>query len=220
MSSSNGAGWRSPICAIPVEHLDPIQRGTLAYTWKGVPCLKNPFDLAIYAQLLWRARPQTIIEIGSNAGGSAIWFADMLAAQGIPGRVISIDINLPDPSVQHAAVEFRRGDALQLGDALSSDEMRRLPRPLFVVEDSAHLYEVSLACLQFFDQWLNVGEYICVEDGIITSFDVQERYHGGPTRALEEFLAERGGRYEIDAGLCDYFGYNATWNTNGFLRRV
>src|SRR3979490_2707872 len=30
------------------------------------------------------------------------------------------------------------------------------------------------------------------------------RYDGGPVRAVEEFLAERPGRYEIDTRFCDF----------------
>src|SRR5207237_10311735 len=45
--------------------LDTIQRGTMAYTYKGIPALKNPFDWAVYPMLVWEKRPQTIIEIGS-----------------------------------------------------------------------------------------------------------------------------------------------------------
>src|SRR5258708_34070910 len=45
-------------------------------------------------------------------------------------------------------------------------------------------------------------------------------YEGGPLRAIHDFLARTGGRYEGDRGLCDYFGRNVTWNVDGYLRRV
>ncbi|MGH8647594.1 MAG: hypothetical protein ACREX4_25275, partial [Gammaproteobacteria bacterium] len=45
-------------------------------------------------------------------------------------------------------------------------------------------------------------------------------YESGPNRAVEHFLAERGGAYEIDAALCDLFGHNVTYNPNGWLKRV
>ena len=61
---------------LPYELLMKIQQGTMAYRHRGVPLLKNPFDLALYPLLLERARPRTLIEIGSYSGGSALWFAD------------------------------------------------------------------------------------------------------------------------------------------------
>jgi len=210
---------RSPISSLPAVYLDGIQRGTLQFSWKGAPCYKNPFDLALYSLLLWRQRPGTIIEIGTHSGGSALWFADQAQALGLKTRIISIDIN-PFTAFSDPRISFRGCDARTLHKALPDAEMNALPRPLLVIEDASHDYEVSLASLRFFDHCMRSGEYVCVEDGIVDSFGVQERHQGGPNRAVKEFLAEAGDRYEIDAGYCDYFGYNVTWNTNGYLKRV
>lgn len=38
--------------------------------------------------------------------------------------------------------------------------------------------------------------------------------------AVEAFLEQNAASYEIDRGLCDYFGRNVTWNVNGYLRRL
>ena len=48
----------------------------------------------------------------------------------------------------------------------------------------------------------------------------EDRYDGGPLRAIRDFLARSGGRFEVDRSLCDYFGHNVTWNVDGYLRRV
>jgi cephalosporin hydroxylase len=45
------------------------------------------------------------------------------------------------------------------------------------------------------------------------------RYANGPARAIAEFLAARGGDYEIDERYCDQSGFNVTENPNGYLRR-
>jgi cephalosporin hydroxylase len=74
--------------------------------------------------------------------------------------------------------------------------------------------------LEFFDPWLRLGEYIVIEDGILSDMRVADLYDGGPLRAIDEFLAENAGRYEIYRGLCDCFGRNVTWNVNGYVRRL
>lgn len=200
---------------IPYDLLMKIQQGTMAYQYRGVPMLKNPFDLALYPLLLERAQPQTLIEIGSHRGGSAMWFADQR-----PGmNVISIDLE-PPSDIAHPAVRFLRGDALRLGEILTPELMQSLERPLLVVEDSSHFAGVTTAVLDFFDRWLAPGEFIVIEDGILTAMRVADAYDGGPLRAIHEFLARTGGRYEIDRTLCDYFGTNVTWNVDGWLRRV
>jgi len=98
--------------------------------------------------------------------------------------------------------------------------MNAVTRPLMVVEDSSHLSGTTASVLEFFDPWLRSGEYIVIEDGILSDMRVGDLYDGGPLRAIEQFLAKRGDRYEIDRGLCDYFGRNVTWNVNGYLRRL
>jgi len=196
---------------IPYELLMKIQQGTMAYSYRGVPMLKNPFDLALYPLLLERTAPRTLIEIGSHRGGSAMWFADQR-----PGmRVISID--LQPPELEHPNVQFLQGDALRLGDVL---DMQSIERPLLVVEDSNHLADTTAAVLDFFDRRLHAGESIVIEDGILTAMRVADSYGGGPLRAIHEFLARTGGRYEIDRTFCDWFGTNVTWNVDGYLRRV
>lgn len=201
--------------SLPYELLMKIQGGTMAYRYRGLPLLKNPFDLAIYPLLLERASPRTLIEIGSYAGGSAHWFADQLPE----GKVLSIDVHPPQGS-HHPRVEFLEGDAADLGGVLTAAVMRSLRRPLLVVEDSSHMAAATTAVLNFFDEWLASGEYIVVEDGILTAMRSAAAYGGGPLQAIHEFLDHNPGRYEIDRSLCDYFGPNMTWNVDGYLRRI
>jgi cephalosporin hydroxylase len=203
---------------LPKNLLNSIQRGTLAYTYKGIPTFKNPFDWALYPKLLWEERPRTVIEIGSNLGGSAAWLADTMRAFGLPCQIHSIDINkvtdlrLPD-------VIFHQGDANLLERSLSQDFMRSLARPLLVIEDSSHEMATTLAVLNFFHNWLVPGEYIIIEDGIITDMGDAAMYGGGPRAAVEHFLGRYASEYEVDSRYCDWFGENVTWNVNGFLRR-
>ncbi|MEZ6029995.1 MAG: CmcI family methyltransferase [Hyphomonadaceae bacterium] len=204
---------------MPLDQLNAIQKGTMSYEWKGIPCLKNPFDMALYQRLLWEQKPRTLIEIGSNKGGSAVWFADIAEILGLKMNVISVDI-VPVDGVRRKRVEFRVGDGRQLEAVFSGRELQALPRPLLIVEDASHDYDQSLATLRFFDPVMRCGEYIVIEDGIIEAMQAADRYQGGPSKAIDEFLEEAAGRYAIDTAYCDYFGYNVTWNTNGYLRRL
>jgi cephalosporin hydroxylase len=206
-----GSGLAGPL-------LDSIQRGHLNYTYKGIPTLKNPFDWALYPMLLWEVRPQTIIEVGSNRGGSALWLADTMHAFRLPVQVHSIDLN-PVTDLAAPDVTFHRGDATRLDDILSPEFMHQLPRPLLVIEDADHQRDTSLAVLSFFHQWLQPGEYIIIEDGIVTELGLAESFGGGPQVALAAFLDKHAGYYDIDARYCDFFGKNVTYAVNGFLRR-
>lgn len=204
---------------LPAAALASIQAGTMRYTYKGVPCLKNPFDLSLYTRLICELQPRTVIEVGSAAGGSALWFADALRSHGIAGTVLSLDLN-PVLTVSDQMVTFLSGDALRLGDVLTEDLMNTVARPLLVIEDAAHTLECTAAVLSFFARYLRRGEYIVIEDGIVNDLEgpVYEAYENGPNRAIVQFLQQHPD-FDIDTAYCDYYGHNFTWCTNGYLFR-
>lgn len=48
--------------------------------WHGVDTLISPPDAAIFSALLWEHRPALLVEIGTECGGSALFFASILRA--------------------------------------------------------------------------------------------------------------------------------------------
>ncbi len=206
--------------ALPPDALAAIQAGVLVTRYRGVALYKDPFSLALYQGVLGELRPGTIIEIGAKHGGSALWFADQMAAQGLTPRVLSLDIEAP-PELSDPRITFVQGDALALGEVLTAEVLDALPRPWIVVEDSAHTQDTTTAALEFFDAYLAPGDLIVVEDGVLADLPdpFYARYEDGPNRAVEAFLTTHGDRYEIDADLCDRYGHNVTWAPNGWLRR-
>ena len=192
-----------------------------ASRYRGREFLKSPFDVVLYLQLIDRLRPRTVFEIGTKEGGSALWFADTLAAYGIDAEVITID-KVPPAAIEDERVRALTGDALRLDEVLGAEALDRVARPLLVVEDSAHTFEACSAVLEFFDRHLQPGDYIVVEDGNAAympdpAYDV---YGDGPNRAVAGFIETRGEAYAVDESLCDHFGYNVTWSPNAWLQRL
>lgn len=204
---------------LPRDTLLSIQKGSMSYSYRGVPMIKNPFDLALYPILIWNLKPRTIIEIGSKDGGSALWLGDMMNNFGIDGHIYSIDI-VKITSLEHPRVTFIEGDGRALSATLTPEFMNTIVRPLLVIEDADHAYETSKYVLEFFHPYLKSEEYIVIEDGIISDLRQDVSYNNGPHKALKEFLANHPDEYEIDSHYCDYFGYNLTWCTNGFLKKL
>jgi len=204
--------------AIPTPLLLSIQEGTSRYEHEGVTCVKDPFDLALYTMLISRLRPLTIVEIGSFHGGSAKWFATQLRGMQIPGHVYSLDLEKVE-GVTDSAVDFLQGDVHHLEQSPLPTLLSDRRGPLLVVEDGPHTYNGSLAALRFFHPYLTPGDYIVVEDGNVGHLG-KASFQDGPNRAVREFLAEFPGQYEVDLEICDFYGTNVTWNTDGYLRRV
>jgi cephalosporin hydroxylase len=210
---------RSWHTSMPFEPLSRLQNSLHNHQYRGVEMLKNPFDMALYPRLIWELKPRTIIEIGSKSGGSALWMGDLLNTFGIDGHILSVDIVRVD-QVSHPRVTFLEGNGRKLGEVLDEQMLKGLPRPWLVIEDADHEYETSIEVLKFFHPWLQPGEYIVVEDGIISDLSQIPDCNSGPHRALKEFLPNHAEEYEIDSAYCDFFGYNVTWCTNGWLRKT
>jgi cephalosporin hydroxylase len=199
---------------------ESIQQGIMSYTYRGVPMLKCPFDLALYMQAIWDIKPKTILEFGSKAGGSALWLADVLANFGLHDCILrSYDIHpvtaLKDPRITFAKIDVSRPQDFIEGSALDA-----LPRPMLVIDDASHQYSHVLTLMGFLHPHLRQGDYLIIEDGIVSHFGTDERYEGGPLRAIREFLAAHGDFYAVDRNRCDTFGKNVTWNVEGYLRRI
>src|SRR5438874_635348 len=108
----------------------------------------------------------------------------------LPFHIQSIDINkvtdleIPD-------VTFHQGDARNLERTLLPEILEKAPRPFLVIEDSDHQSQTVLSVLRLFDKWIEPGEYIIVEDGIVAPMGDAQAYGGGPHAAIVRFLGER-----------------------------
>ena len=200
------------------SQLESYQRGVMNYRYRDLPCFKSPLDIAIYMRLLWSARPATLFEIGSKAGGSALLFRDLMRAFELDCRIVSID--LAPPGVAIDGVEFLAGDVLALGDVFERHGLYSCSRPWLAIEDSAHSLAGCTAALRFFAATLHDGEHLVVEDGVLADLGMAGRYGGGPNEAIAEFFRDHPLVFEISTEFCDMFGNNATYNPNGYLRRT
>jgi cephalosporin hydroxylase len=171
--------------------------------WRGMPLMKNVFDFAMYPMLIAELKPRSIFEVGSGLGASAAWFADSLAALGIPGSVHSVD--LVKAKIEHPCVTFHQGDCSEPERLFDPELLRSAPHPWLVVEDAHH--NVT-AVLEHFPKFLLPGDYLVVEDS-----DVKRE-------ALRRFLGAQPGNYLVDTKFTDNFGRNATCAADSIFARI
>jgi len=88
-----------------------------------------------------------------------------------------------------------------------------------VIEDGSHTYDDVRDALQMFQNLVTSNSYFIVEDGILDKLGWKKKYNGGPNKAIKEFI-DKNYDYIIDRKWCDMFGINATFNTNGFLKKI
>ncbi|HEX5130488.1 MAG TPA: CmcI family methyltransferase [Usitatibacter sp.] len=189
-------------------------------TWHGVRTLKLPTDIWNYQEILFEHRIEHVIETGTRHGGSAVFFAETLAARGAKGPVVSIDV---DGLMNHAGV--RPGIHFLLGDSASAAMLDRafglLPTergPLFLTLDSDHSRDHVLRELRAWVPRLRTGDYLVVEDTIVNNHPVRPQHGPGPMEAVRDFLAEAPGLLVHDRAREAKFG--ATFAPRGHYVRA
>lgn len=209
-------------------------------SYAGVLLCKFPEDLRTYEHLLWTSAPDTVIEIGTQHGGSALWFRDRLRAlrgyrriEG-PPQVISIDIDQSRARAKLAAVDPSFADEIELveGDVTDPalpEQVAALVRPAarcIVVEDSAHVGTTTRAALEGFARFVPAGGFFVVEDGFVDLEEMRppQRLIGdvtlprGVLPALREWLeTPQGAQFTVRRDL-ELYGFSS--NPRGFLQRV
>ena len=197
-------------------------------SYAGVPLSKFPEDLRVYEHLLWLDAPDTVIEIGTQWGGSALWFRDRLAALRAYGRiareptVISVDLAQDVSRRTIAQAGNTAHITLVEGDVADPEVAEHVAGLIgercFVVEDSAHTYETTRAALQHYARFVPAGGFMVVEDGCVD--DERLRLAGWPRGvlpALNAWLATAAGaaftvRRDLEL-------YGVTCHPSGYLQR-
>jgi cephalosporin hydroxylase len=200
--------------------------------YAGVRLLKFPEDLRAYEHLIWASRASVVIELGARFGGSALWFRDRLRTlqtYGLIERplVLSIDIDpdlaregvlKADPS--SAGIEVIGGDVTdpELPDRVA--ELVPDGASCLVIEDSAHVYDTTLAALQGFTRFVQPGGFFVVEDGCVDIDELRLKpdWPRGVLPALTDWLATDQGRAFTVREDLELYGISC--HPSGFLQRV
>ncbi len=183
-------------------------------TYFGVTALKSPMDFWVYQEIIFDMRPDVIIEIGNNQGGSTLALAHLCDLLGT-GKIIGLDIShekIPEIVSQHPRITLIEGDACS-----SFSKVKQLISEkdrVLIIEDSSHTYENTLNVLNTYSTLTKSGDYFIVEDTIC--------YHGlevgpqpGPYEAVEKFISENDS-FEIDRTKESFL---ITWNPKGYIKR-
>ncbi len=200
--------------------------------YAGVPLVKFPEDLRTYEHLIWLARPDVVIEIGTYGGGSALWFRDRLrtlAAYGHIGRphVVSVDLDMSqartllERSDPRYAEEITLVEADILDPVLPARVEALLPASArcLVIEDSAHVYDTTWAALSGFAAFVPPGGFFVVEDGCtdVEEMRLAENWPRGVLPAVRDWLrTPEGEDFTVRRDL-ELYGFSC--HPEGFLQR-
>ena len=133
--------------------------------YRGVRTLKLPLDMWNYQEIIFENNLHWVVETGTRHGGSALFFADLLAAANREGGVVSIDVT--HEALDRAATSQPRIRFL-IGDSASEEMVKQVaalipPRRqggLLLMLDSDHTAAHVMRELALWVPQLRTGDYL------------------------------------------------------------
>jgi cephalosporin hydroxylase len=195
--------------------LGHLKQGTWDRTyWMGVPIEKCPSDMWVYQELLFRIRPQLIIETGTRHGGSALFFAQMCDLLG-SGEVVTVDIVRGMHFPRHPRLTYLTGSSTdpQIVEQVRARAVGK--SPVFVILDSDHSYQHVINEMRLYHPLVTPGSYMVVEDTNVNGHPVLPEHGPGPMEAVHAFMTDNH-EFQVDRD-CEH--HLLTMHPYGWLRK-
>lgn len=215
------------------------------FDWAGLPIIQYPQDMVGFQELVWKVRPDLIIETGIARGGSLALSASLLALldycdaaaagtildpKASARRVLGIDIDIR--AHNREAIErhpLSHKISMIQGSSIAEEtiaEVREFAagfERVLVCLDSNHTHDHVLAELEGYAPLVTAGSYCLVFDTLVEElpigFFADRPWNVGdnPMTAVREYLARDSG-FEVDREIERKL--QITVAPGGFLRRL
>jgi len=182
------------------------------FKWLGLPIIQFPQDIVGLQEIIWKIKPELIIETGIARGGSLIFSASMLQLIG-RGIVLGIDIDIRKENklkiLKHPLskrIKMIEGSSIDKTVITKVNKIAKNKKNILVILDSNHTHDHVLSELKAYSKLVKKGSYVIVFDTIIE--DIPNKYSkklingdwnkkDNPKTAVHEFLKENK-RFKID----------------------
>lgn len=171
-----------------------------SFSWLGRPIIQLPEDMIRIQEVIYRVRPDVIIETGIAHGGSLIFYAGLCKLMEA-GRVIGIDIEIRPHNREaieaHALypyITMVEGSSVDAGVVRKVGSLVQPGETVLVILDSNHTKAHVLEELDAYAPLASVGSYIVATDGIMEKVCGAPRTHpdwtwNNPRQAALEFTS-------------------------------
>lgn len=179
------------------------------FNWLGRPIIQYPQDILAIQEIIWKVKPDIIIETGIAHGGSLILSASILEIIG-KGKVVGVDIDIRkhnkeeiEKHVLKKRIKMINGSSIDKNIVKEIHKIVKNKKKIMVILDSNHTHEHVLKELELYSPLVTKNSYLVVFDTIIedmpeNSFSDRPWGKGNnPKTAVWEFL-KNNNRFEID----------------------
>ena len=195
--------------------------------WLGVPVIQTPEDLVLMQELIFKVKPDFIIETGIAHGGGLIYYASLMELLG-KGKAIGIDIEIREHNRKvieahplSKRVEIIEGDSV--AEKTIQEIRKRIPKnsKVIVCLDSSHFRDHVLRELELYQDFIIPGCYIVVFDTITSKMAemkiADKKYiNNSPKEAVDAFL-KLNDNFKIDKQFNKLY---ISYNSNGYVKRI
>lgn len=211
------------------------RRYSYTFSWMGRPIIQLPEDMIRMQEVFHQVRPTLVVETGVAHGGSLIFYASLLKAMDIPGRIVGIDVEVREENRRaiedHPLASFIE---LEIGSSVGADLVSRVAARrktddrVLVILDSDHSYAHVAAELESYHGLVTPGSYIVATDGLMRDLHDVPRGQAGwerdnPACAAEDF-ASRHPEFVLEQPAWPFnestLSRNVTHWPSAWLRRV
>lgn len=211
-----------------VEYSDRYRYG-YNWTWMDLPIIQMPEDIVLTQELLWKLKPDYVIELGIAWGGSLAMYAASMELAG-KGQVIGIDITIPKHNAE-AIMSCPVSSRISLieGSSIDKDLFKgvasKIPKnsTVMMVLDSNHAHDHVYDELNLWSPLVQAGSYIIVSDTVVEHIPAQEHRPrpwgpgNNPGTAALKFLRENP-RFTSENSYSDRAV--ASFNPAGYLKAL
>lgn len=197
-------------------------------TWLGRPIIQLPPDIVALQEVIWRTKPDVIVETGVAHGGSLVLAASILELVGGTGKVIGVDVEIRahnrEAIEKHrlaGRIELVEGDSI--ADTTLAEVRSRIPAGsrVMVALDSNHTEAHVAAELDAYGDLVTPECYLVAHDGAqLWVWDIPRAApHWAtdhPLTAISNFLAGHD-EFTVDE-QCTVHGI--TSSPSGYLLRL
>lgn len=199
------------------------------FTWMGRPIIQYPQDMIAMQEIIWRLKPDLIIETGIAHGGSLIYYASLLELIG-KGEVLGVDIDIR--AHNKAEIEshpmFKRITMIE-GSSVIQETIDKVAafakdkKTVLVSLDSNHTHEHVMQELEMYAPFVTTNSYLVAFDTIVE--DLPNDYMPGrpwrqgdnPKTAVWEFLKNHP-EFETDKAIDNKLLISVA--PEGYLKKV
>jgi cephalosporin hydroxylase len=148
------------------------------FDWLGVPSIQFPSDLMVLQEIIFKTKPDVIIETGVAHGGTLLFYSSILNLIKKNFQVIGVDIKVKVANRKKIMALKNLSKKIKLFEASSTDQIffKKIQRiaknkRVMVILDSNHTHDHVLAELKMYSNLIKKNDYLIVMDTITEFID-------------------------------------------------